>query len=533
MYVAHAKRRKIIKAVVNFSTETTTRTDNNKLKQQDKKQIQSLLWKHRLINAIPIKVIINDSPIDENKTYQITFIGRSKKPFTIGPCSINSVIDKLDSDGKVVRKLEATDALKAILQRYEELGLAEINESVTTQGYYYINDRFEIREVKQILDREPDPNEMRACADLLDELSEKWHNKDIFPTVIKWAVLSPFNYILKTKDKWIRNIYEHGWSSSGKNSLGKIALALWRLHTNALKKDFQIGMGNIDTAARFGSVISRSTYPKMISEVGALAEKYNRPLVELIKSAVDCPYVRGKYLEGRYQNIPALCSIFFTSNPKPPDDSGFRGRHILMHFSKADVHEREGEEAKEFENWLNSKLHIFGVLGDFIARYVIVKPKTPEDSILFSSSADKSYDDIAKEILTEFYKAAGKERPAWLDRIYEQMSIVEENTEQAFFEIRSFLMKQITEAYSRHIGRIYNNEKDPDPKIAIDFKTRLNFCLSNKLIPYLHEHTRRESVEEIIITHDILAELKRVLDHIEGITTMEDLGKELIRIRIH
>jgi hypothetical protein len=83
MYVAHAKKRKIIRAVVNFSTQITTHTDFNNIKQQEKKQMQSLLWKQRLIMAIPIKVIINNSPIDENKTYQITFVGRSKKPFTI------------------------------------------------------------------------------------------------------------------------------------------------------------------------------------------------------------------------------------------------------------------------------------------------------------------------------------------------------------------------------------------------------------------------------------------------------------------
>jgi hypothetical protein len=281
------------------------------------------------------------------------------------------------------------------------------------------------------------------------------------------------------------------------------------------------GFGNIDSAARFGNVISRSTYPKVTSEVAALAEKYNKPLVELIKTAVDSPYVRGKHLEGKYQNIPALCSIFFTSNSKPPDDSGYRSRHTLIHFSKDDIHEREDKEAKEFEKWLDSKLHILGVLGDFIGRYAIIKPTKPDESILFS---DKSHEDMAKEIITEFYKSVGKAKPQWLDMTFEQRSIVEENTEQAYFEIRGFLMDQITEAYSRHIRTLY---KEQDPGIVIDFSTRLNFCLANKLIPYLHQHSRRDSLEEIIITHDILAELKRAIDHIEGITTMEDLGKEI------
>ena len=71
------------------------------------------------------------------------------------------------------------------------------------------------------------------------------------------------------------------------------------------------------------------------------------------------------------------------------------------------------------------------MFGDFIVRYVIVKPIKPEESILFS---DKSYGDMAKEILTEFYKSVGKNKPEWVDRIFEQRSIVEENTEQAYFE---------------------------------------------------------------------------------------------------
>ena len=449
-------------------------------------------------------------------------LAESKKPFTIGPCSINSIIDKLDSDGKVVRKPEATDALKAILQTYEDLGFAEINESVTTQGYYYIKGKFETHEVTQTLDKEPDINQMRECADLLDELSTKWQNNDIFPTVIKWFALAPFDYIFKSVNKWQRNCHNHGWSSSGKTSLGLIGLAMWRLHLNALKKDFQLGFGNIDNVARLGYVISRSTYPPVINEVSALREKINRPLLEVVKLSIESPHVRGKWMDGRYQNIPALRKMFLTSNGRPSDDSGYRSKTTIIHHSKDEVHERFQKEAKEFQNWLESKLDILGVLGDFIARYVIVKPEKPEQSILFHS--DKSYDDMAKEILTEFYKSAGKDRPAWLDWTFEQRSIVEENTEQAYFELRGFLMGQVTNAYSRHIRTLY---KEQDPDVVIDFITRLNFCLTNKLVPYLHKHTKRDKVEEIIITHDILAELKSEIDDLEGITTMEDLGKEI------
>jgi hypothetical protein len=101
MYVAHRGKRKIVKAVVKFVAETDT--TSNKQNQGQKMIKQLLLWKQQLIFALPVKVIINDSPIDENKTYQITFTGRSKKPFTTGPGSISSIIDRLYSEGKVLK----------------------------------------------------------------------------------------------------------------------------------------------------------------------------------------------------------------------------------------------------------------------------------------------------------------------------------------------------------------------------------------------------------------------------------------------
>ena len=85
-------------------------------------------------------------------------------------------------------------------------------------------------------------------------------------------------------------------------------------------------------------------------------------------------------------------------------------------------------------------------------------------------------------------------------------------------------MDHITEAYSRHIRTLY---KEQDTGIIIDFYTRLNFCMTNKLLPYLHAHTRKDGTEEIVITHDVLNELTKRRDHIEGVTTLEDLGKEI------
>ena len=228
MYVAHKGKRKIVRAVVKFITETTMTSDTNGQKRDIKKIKQILLWKQKLILAIPVKIIVNDNPLDDSKTYQVTFVGREKESFTFGPGSISYIIEELVRKGKILRKAEAGDALTAILNRYEESRpSAEIRESVTQAGYYYVNGKFESHDITQVLDKEPDPNQIRECITLLDELSTKWSNKDIFPTVVKWTALAPFNYIFKASDKWLKNIHAYGWSSSGKTSLGKIQLWLY------------------------------------------------------------------------------------------------------------------------------------------------------------------------------------------------------------------------------------------------------------------------------------------------------------------
>ena len=86
-------------------------------------------------------------------------------------------------------------------------------------------------------------------------------------------------------------------------------------------------------------------------------------------------------------------------------------------------------------------------------------------------------------------------------------------------------MDQITEAFSRHIRTLY---KEQDPGVVVDFNTRLNFYYKNKLLPFLHSHTRKDGYRGNTdnIRH-IEGVRKRDLDHLEGVITLEDLGKEI------
>jgi hypothetical protein len=184
-----------------------------------------------------------------------------------------------------------------------------------------------------------------------------------------------------------------------------------------------------------------------------------------------------------------------------------------LHFTKEELHEEK--DANEFKQWLSERIDILGVLGDFAAKYVIDHP-----DILTT----KQWEDIAKIILTEFYKAAGNEQqPAWLNCLVEQ-KVIEESSEETHFGLRAFFMDIITNAYSRHIKALTPNQSQ-DMVLDISFMSRLDFCLNNDLIPFLHQHTNRKNQSKIAITADIFTELKK--RKIENITHLRDLATEL------
>jgi hypothetical protein len=344
----------------------------------------------------------------------------------------------------------ASDALNAIIRAYEinnDSTNFELDESLETSGYYFIDgNKFVANNITQNLDGDiPDLEKQIAdCIDFIEALATKWVDKRIFPTLIKWAILAPFAYILKKDTRglnnWLELIHSYSKSGGGKTTGGLIILAVWRKHIEKDKPIHQLNLGKIDTPARLGHAVSQTTYPVLVDEVGDLGDKKHVGIVELIKTAVKSTVIRGSYVSrGHYADTPALSSLIFTSNPAPPRDDGYRRTSIIIHYSRQEKHTEE--QAREFDKWITNNLDKLGILGDFAARYIIkYKP-----DILFSG---RENEDIQKEIITEFYKLVKKEKPEWLDlKVESNKASVEDETEQPRYELRGFFIEAITNAY--------------------------------------------------------------------------------------
>jgi hypothetical protein len=515
--VADQNRKEIIKSIVatprktrdnNNKSTTTTTTGTETTTTTTTITAQRYMPKNVIIDATPAEVIINDNPIDGNRTYHVTFTHKaSKKPLTLGPGTVKFIVEELQNRGRYVSK-DAAEALAAILTKYEDNEIAQINNKIPYPGYYFIEGKIIGYDITQGLNFDPCNNqehkkEALECIDVLEGLQSRNKKKTAFPTVLKWGLVTPFSFIIKTESKGVENALQgvtlYDKSDTGKSTLSiYAALAIWRKHDHKKGKDNHLGPGSVDSEYRLGQAISRSTYPVLVDEVGALGEDRFYKIVEMIKYALLHRVARsGKFNEKRHSEILALSNVIFTSNSPPPKDPAYRRRFIIIQYTDSD--KLTEDEKKEFKHWLieENRIDKLGILGDFAAKYIIEHP----DLVL--GFKDSLWYKPGEIILTEFYKTVGKERPAWIEHIAEQ-SAIQESNEEKHFELVGFLRHMIQEAYRRDAaveGRL---------GIEVDLQMKINDCLRKESVPFLYEHKRNKGGEvEVVITSNILSELKK------------------------
>jgi hypothetical protein len=470
----------------------------------------SIIWPSKsIINIVPKKLKYYSNPIFPKAEPKIQlefddYLSDGKHVLRkIGPYNnVNEIIKILENSGLILYKNKSADAFNSIVSAMKEKGFVDYVEDVTTTGYYLVKDAVIKKDTSQL--ENISKVDAEKCCQLLDNLAENgWKNKNIFPTVLKWAIISPFSFVIKQLDK--NNFFPwlilYGQSKSGKSTLGELVTKIWRI------KDADRGFSSIDTPPKLGQIISQTTYPILINEVGVLSTNNNfgkyTGIIEMIKSSITGTTARSKFVSySNYTDIPALCPLILTSNHKIIEDSGFLRRFIAIHFPE--VEEKLTEQQEDFKKL---DLEVLGVLGDFIDKNVSIDELKQDWKV------------VSSKLLREFYRFAGriegegeKAIPKWIDYFEEQKDIEEEASEKKHFEFRAFLIEEITRCYSLNNRSFLS---DTDPALNIDIMSALNFCLKNKLLPFLHE----KNDDEIIITIDIMKKIS-----IPNITAFKDIA---------
>jgi hypothetical protein len=480
-----------------------------------------------LANAIPIEVTIYDDPINVTleQRYKIKFRTSTEKIFASrGPSSLDGIVAELVDKALVYSAQEGKEALSRIVNAYENDGSIRISQEIESPGFYLIDGRIKAFRIEI---RDHSQQELAEAAEFLNTLVERHNRKEIPATTIKWATVGPFDYVLKqyTRDLcWMPWLGLVGWPRSGKSTQGRIACGIWEDFYHGIK--YNIPFTTVNTEARLGKKLSQSTLPTTINECDALNDDKNKNIQEMIKNCIETKVSRGKY-ETRtvYVDEPALSLSILTSNSSLPSELGFRSRIIYIVYTKDDKY-WDSLGAKEFTAFILKGRQHLTVYGNFVARYILKNQQV----LLKENIEDCNWKEAAESVLREFYIAAGKPIADWLTYLVDEKDVMEaaaqEANEISHFELRGFLEKAIIDGY-RNDPLIETDSQNNKIGLAVNVELgrKLDRCLNQRLIPYLHKHRSRSGIFEVVITHDIIRELKR--SRISNTLTMQALAREI------
>ena len=221
--------------------------------------------------------------------YTIEFETQSNDSFTIGPKTLDEIVTCLKDKSLIYMSTKATEVLAVMINAFKTDGQLIVKNDVDTPGFYFIEGQIKKQDQNTNNNNNAHPkpthDQIKKCCELLDILQPKFKNKDVFPTLLKWSIVAPFDYVLKqVHKKWMPWLYPYGWSNTGKSTLGDICCCIWNHYED---KDSILSFTAADTKARLGEALSKSTYPIVINEVAQLNdENRNRDMVEMIKTAV-------------------------------------------------------------------------------------------------------------------------------------------------------------------------------------------------------------------------------------------------------
>ena len=480
-------------------TGTHTYTINNHLKKviehkkEDIRNEKDFSTTQTIINAYLKELTVYDNQLDEDtRLFLATFESKiSKRPLRIGPLPVDDITLILSESGYVESSKLAKDALPRIFNAFIASGKAIEKNEIDYPGFFYDRDKKQVLAVKyEINDIEIE--ELKNALILLEDLARWFENqKEKFSHILKWGLISPFIFAIKQKGRWIEWLYLYGKAGSGKTTMANVVLYLWGKPDNNTN---EIGGSSFNTQARMGDRLKQFTFPIVVNEPGSVFQ--NKEVLEMLKSAIERIYSRGKF-EGRsYRNILSLAPVIFTSNNVIPDDDSILRRFNVITFTHS---ERKTQEEKDafaerfkMDNEQDCRLYELKPLAQFVANEMITDPGLLE----------KNYKELADMLIFRMYNAVSLEVPEWI-KTWTKTETLEDLDALHIERIRIALQNEINDAYGRidiydEDGRIKNKKYDNtvEVKTTEDFAERIWVVSNNRKIPWMFLNKK----DEIILT---------------------------------
>jgi hypothetical protein len=499
--IADTKSKRLMEATFRLYESESKRKGSGDTVQKTQKQ--SIVTKPYL-SCIPDKIIIHKSPIDsilkQGEKYTVYFVGSENSGNrVIKNKTISDLVSELKKTGNVLADFGVEVALSTVIKAFERKGLLEENNDMDETGFF-IDDKTKKIRASNLQINEVSKEDLLDALNCIDELKKYYVGRlDLLATTITWGMVAPLDFMLKMNGSiWLKWLVYWGFSNASKSSSGSIVLGLDGHHNDS---GFVKGEGSIDTVARLGDLLCKTTFPKMVNEVDLNAD-HMRKIVENMKTGIDSMIFRDKFTNSKSNAttpIPSLCPLILTSNAGPPIfNTGFMRRVIDRSFQQSESYKETDPVAVEFMEFLRNNLDRLKPLGDFRNWFVM----NNQEIILDKKTKPL---DLGLKILRACYEYIGTaEMLEWLESRLPE-SQLEDSLEDNKVIVKNAFETLITTTFKSY-SRIDVLDEDKLGKNLLT-SDRFMTLLSLNLLPYAK---LRRNKGDIIINKGILGELYKL-----------------------
>ena len=458
-----------------------------------------------VVNMAPKEVYETYNILDKNASPKLCFKFYRKgmpSPQTIEGNDIQIIEKQLERrPGIVLKPREYKGIINEIINEYIKLEQIHTIEEIPVPGIF-------CNPLNGKLARADNNSSVPITLPSVDSVNQAisvWEDlEDVYPGdnsklahILRWGLLSPFSYILKTRFVWQPMLFLYGASRTSKTTLAEISLCPYSKITD----DISIGGGAFNTDYRIGHALSRQGIGTIINEPSATINNDN--YCDLLKRAIESGISREKNENGTHTKIPAYSNMCFTSNSFIPTNDAFVRRADYIEFTK---NERlSDDDVKLFnktfhhQNWNNTRFLDLRPLGEYMVYYI-----SQDVNIL-----GNPHQDIVFGMINSLFEYVGEKPFNWLFSMPELMDIGASDNE-VLSEFRRMILKEYRDL-TRNSSKIYEAAFDTsmsyDDKFnpipvshSDDFAKLLRATIESNNIPYLHYNKVRDDEYVIVNT---------------------------------
>jgi len=397
---------------------------------------------------------INYDPYRDQKTYIATFkkkVGDEYEYLTLEG-SLEEIYARLRAEALVVRR-DAKEVLSAIFNEFEKRNLAKIERKASIRGFVLDNGKLVLnRHNLPPLEEERVKEALLLLNRYINQFAKKKKAETV--TVLKWALVSPFNWIKKQTGK--RNLFKWlfliGSPDTGKTTDAELFTRwIWNLEEN------NTSGSSLKTASRVGKKANTWTFSFVVNEASSLFSNRANPqadeIRELLRQVWDGTVAREIRRNNGERIVELAAATFiFTANKHPHLYPADAKRIMLIKYNPRAKVSRVEKDLFETVFRLSEREKLA-----YIGAAVYEWAKEEKNLQLILDLDD--FNLVGGIILEELYSKYVGEVPDWISLAYEDDDLEEEEPTKE--DVLTVLVKRVNQLLFPKLGMSLAQGKVP------------------------------------------------------------------------